>query len=285
MKSDLFLLLLLLMINLCLLTNSLERLQPRLYSDAWKQFCDNLRNCWIEVISCPVDTRDQEANEFIHNGLHARPDIIWYRSSHEVSWDFTSLGSSLFVEYCRDKRKTYQTLLSYHPITYLGSEYFSLSWGEEYIVKPRYGQRKQWIERMKGSTLIDRDYYMTDQWIIQDYKQTWYQRKWNHDIRCVMLGNQIVGSFIRWWSDPLGSRKKELIILADGLQTWVHKRAKKLLLKTKTQHALYSIDIGIDAKTWGPFVIECNSAIGIPSLLTVDPTWEIIAKYLKSMLY
>lgn len=136
---------------------------------------------------------------------------------------------------------------------------------------------------MLGGKIIKTDKYMNDQWIVQDYKQTWYQGKTNHDIRCVMAWDEIIWSFIRRWNDPLGLRKKEMILLPDKISAWVRKRAKKLLLKTKTRYAIYSIDIWIDRGTVNPFVIECNSAIGVPSLLMVDPTWEKIAGYLKSM--
>lgn len=112
------------MITVCLVTTMLKQLKPRVYPQAWEQFCQNLKNYGIELISCPSDTRDHKTNEFIYNSLHCRPDIVWQRSVHEVSWEFVSLGSTLFVEYCSDKRKTYQTLLPYHPITFLGSEYF-----------------------------------------------------------------------------------------------------------------------------------------------------------------
>lgn len=243
-----------------------------------------MKNQWITVVNCPIDTRDSESNQFTYAWLSVDPSMLRYRYSQPIAGEFTSINSPLFVTTCRDKRKTYQALLVHHPITYLGSKYFSLDSSKQYIVKPRYGHRKQWIQLLSGKAVIQREDLLTDQWIIQDYKETYYQGMRHHDIRCVMYGEQVIWSFIRYWRNILEDRKSEPFKLTPEFRSRVTKRAQKLLRITQTPHAIYSIDIGIEIKTHRPFVIECNSAIWAPSLLKADPDGTQLAAYLKNIL-
>jgi hypothetical protein len=119
--------------------------------------------------------------------------------------------------------------------------------------------------------------------IIQEYKETRYDWKINHDIRCIFYGDQLIGSFIRRWKDIFDNRNSEVILLPEECSIRVKKQSQKLLKRTKTPYAIYSIDIWIAIKTQKPFVIECNSAVWIPSILKVDPAWEEMVRYLKSV--
>ena len=271
------------MIHLCLLINKRWKIRSRMFPKAWKNFCNNLQTYWIQVRNCPIDTRNIDNQCFEWEDWHVTPDLIWTRAPHKVTWVISKIHSKKFVEVCRDKRKTYQTLLPYHPITYLWSEYFSLTHSKKYVVKPRYWQRKQWVTILKWWLVMSNDNYLTDQWIVQEYKSTRYQRKPHHDIRCLFYGMNYIWAIIRRWR-LWEKRQKELIDLDHEIIWRVTRRAKKLLLATETKHAIFTIDIGIERKTWRPFVIECTSAPWIPSLLMIDPESRKIAEYIRNIL-
>lgn len=270
--------------HLCLLNRPFNKLVPRRFPEAWKRFCTNLYSEWISVLNCPVDTWNTKNRQFILNWRGISPTRIRYRSRQIVDQDWVEVNSSVFCNSCADKWKSYQLLMNGHAITYLWSEYFSLNSSTLYIIKPRWGQRREWIKLAYWRDVIYMSEVLNEQFIIQEYRKTLFEWKVNHDIRCIFYWNIFIWSLLRWWNSHTTIENMRHTTLPNDIYFRVKQQSEKLMRKTDCSYAIYSIDIGIDMITQKPFIIECTSSPWVRSLLGVDPTWRKLSAYLKSLL-
>jgi len=236
------------------------------------------------------------------------PDIVWNRKSswtiykYDLLKDFIITPSEKIANIGNDKYENYLFLQKYQPKTFLLNMFFKNTIIQKelptkVVVKPLRANWWKWIFlTTKKELLSHRNKYcgMEELYIVQELKDFswWYSWlvEWNHDIRCMFAGKDIIEATIRipksWdFRSNIWSWGKQIFIaksrLPKDLLSVVHNIYTSLNI---TDTNIFSMDFAYCKKESKWYLIEVNTSPGTRYYQKNKKKLEQICKWLAKFL-
>lgn len=222
--------------------------------------------------------------DYVQTKKEFTPDIIWNRKSswtiykYDLLKDFIITPSEKIANIGNDKYENYLFLQKYQPKTFLLNMFFKNTiiqkeLPEKVVVKPLRANWWKWIELITKTTLLNnrsKYYWMEELYIVQALKDfTWWYPwlvEWNHDIRCMFAGKDIIETTIRVpksgdFRSNIWSGGKQIFISKKKLPKELLSMAKKIYNDLNiTDKSIFSMDFAYCKKENKRYLIEINTS-------------------------
>lgn len=224
--------------------------------------------------------------DYIKTSKTINPDIIRNRKSswtiykYDLLKDFIITSSEKIANIGNDKYENYLFLQKYQPKTFLLNTFFKNNIAQKelplkIIVKPLRANWWKGIILTTKTTLLKnrKEYYWREElYVVQAFKDfsLWYPwlAEWNHDIRCMFAGKNIIETTIRipkpWdFRSNIWSWGKQILTSNTALPKELLSLIKNVYKELNITDAnIFSMDFAYCKKEWKRYLIEINTSPG-----------------------
>ncbi len=266
----------------------------------WAKFFmqEYFKKKWIQLVSWSIHNYNKEKKTFScyytvdkqwkynKTSTSFSPDIIWNRKSswtiykYDLLKNFIITPSQKIANIGNDKYENYLFLQKYQPKTFLLNSFFKNNIIQKelptkIIIKPLRANWWKWISlTTKKELLLHRNKYhgMEELYVVQAFKNFswWYPwlAEWNHDIRCMFAGREIIETTIRipkiWdFRSNIWSWGKQIFISKKKLPKELLSMIQKIYNELDITDAnIFSMDFAYCKQEKKRYLIEINTSPG-----------------------